>query len=222
MLFIYIFRETFDLCIENFDQVILWLSILMIFGTIITSACLSSFAPTLYYEVKSGKKENCVIYFSIFDLQLPYKSRMFNEIILKINPKTQKIITKSLKMDNIFMPFAYTSIFLLITHFYLLSREYNSAIFPMFPFLQYALILPFIAYLCDIGENYLTKKLIYRVQKLQAEEVGHIDERLEIENSLNRLINHSKLKIYAASSIKWITVIYCILVIFCSFFLQFF
>lgn len=92
----------------------------------------------------------------------------------------------------------------------------------MFPFLQYALILPFIAYLCDIGENYLTKKLIYRVQKLQAEEVGHIDERLEIENSLNRLINHSKLKIYAASSIKWITVIYCILVIFCSFFLQFF
>jgi hypothetical protein len=221
MLFIHIFKKTFDLCIENFDQIILWLSILTIFGTIITSACLSSFTPTLYYESKSGKKENCVVYFSIFDLQLPYKSRMFNEIILKISPKTQKIITKSLRMDNIFMPFAYASILLLIIYFYFVLENYDPDL-SILDFLKCGVILPFISYICDIAENYFTKILIYRVQKLQAEEVGHRDERLEIENSLTRLINSSKLKIYVASSIKWITVINCLVMIFCAFFVYIF
>lgn len=220
MIMIYILHETFEICIENFDQLVLWLSILMIFGTLITSACLSSFAPTFYYEVKSGKKQNSVIGFSIFDLQLPYKGTLFNEIILKISPKTQRIVTKSLKMDSIFMPFAYGSIVLLIFYFYLQFNYRDSSLFSIIPYLKYALFLPFISYLSDIAENYFTKKLIRRVNSLQAEKILNIEERFEIENMMNRLINSSKLKIYVASSIKWITVIYCILLIFWAFFLK--
>lgn len=220
MLPIYIINKTFNLCIENFDQFILWLLMLALFGTVVTSACLSSFAPTLYYEIRSGKKQNNVMYFSIFDLQLPYRSTVFNEIILNISPKTQKIVTKSLKMDSIFMPFAYASVLLLIVYFYLHFEPYGSSTFPIESFLKYAVFLPVISYLCDIGENYLTKNLINRVYKMQQEEVGHKDERQEIETSLDRLVNNSKRKIYVASSLKWIIIFYCFLLIFWAFFLK--
>ncbi|WP_404986273.1 hypothetical protein ACI513_03960 [Chryseobacterium sp. M5] len=210
---LYAYHENFHVYMENFEQLILWIAILCVFGTIICHAYLSLLSKNFFYELKVDDikiSRN----FSIIDLQLPYKKSLFTEILINVNSKTEKLVEKSLKIDSYFMPFAYGSIFFLTVFLFLKFKNPELANHSqMSMILKCSFLLPLISYVADILENHVTYKLIRKISILKQEKINNKDVEQKNSYKKKKLILRSRLKIFFFAAVKWLSVIYSITLI---------
>lgn len=211
MITILSYRLDERVCIENFDQLILWFAILTAVGTITTGAYLASFSKGFLYAVKTYESKDKFKKFSLTDLQLPFKKSHFKNILCGINSKTNSIIHKSLKADALFMPFAYGGLLLLFFYFWL--RFINESHPIMSSVIFYSWYFPLIAYAMDIFENGFTASLLKKLEILKMEKTTNAQDRKLNENEKDKLIARARIKILIASGLKWLTAVLSILII---------
>lgn len=201
------YRLDLPVQINNFDQLILWLAILTSIGTITTGAYLASFSKGFLYKVKTFESDSMFRKFSLTDLQLPFSKKHFTKILFGINSKTNTIITRSLKADALFMPFAYGVLLLLFFYFWLRFIGSPQSGFSHFiiSVLQNCWYFPLIAYVMDYFENSFTASLLKKLEILKLEKTTNIEDRKLNECDKSRLISGFRIKILIASGFKWLT-----------------
>jgi hypothetical protein len=139
-----------------------WLIWLFIAGFLITGRILMT--QSAFYFYKDDKNKPVKIS-TIRDLELWGSYNRFFTIISSLTDKMKETILLGLKMDYIFMFFAYSALYLLgrgVMHCLHLT-SFWSAVW------HYARWLPVVAWAMDITENIFTALLLRNISKLKAQ-----------------------------------------------------
>ncbi len=141
--------------IEHFSNLLIWLTLVCFLGL-----CVTGFAIIVisrFFLTKAGTR------FSIIDFELPLSFTRFKGIIDNTTDNTKDTVRMNLKMDYLFMLFAY--LFLFFGGWYVLQQQQ--------PLLQgsniYKLLwMPFAAWFFDVLENTMALACLEKITKTNA------------------------------------------------------
>jgi hypothetical protein len=100
----------FEYCIyiDNPDRLLLWLMLLCVLGSLVTSWMMAAISKFFLYRV-SGEDE--LKKFSIMQLEFPWSFEKFKNLIDQMTDKTKDTVRMQLNVDYYFMPFIYLLLF---------------------------------------------------------------------------------------------------------------
>jgi len=156
--------RTYFLAVTGADPVLGWMCFFLLSGTIFWGIMLrilsKGFLGPATAQYPTGKP------FSIFALQFPFSHSRLQQFLALLPPKALKPLLWSLKLDYLFMAFAYP--FLACSAWYLLRNDQPSGFLAgyeatVMQSLRWGTALPFLAWLLDIVENLLLSSALRRL-----------------------------------------------------------
>lgn len=147
--------------IEQFSWILLWLMLLCFLGLIITGWTMQ--VMSRFFLTEKNKETGETRKFSIINFELPYSYANFKSIINNISERTKDTVRMNLNFDYYFMPFAY--LFLFFGGWYMLHS--NNYVFQESGYYR-LLFIPFAAWFFDMVENKLALYCLDKLTKTNA------------------------------------------------------